>query len=56
MSKLREVVDCDGEHKCIVWNIKEIKIVGKSLFYKRYYSNGIKYTEELLYEKTNIDS
>ena len=24
------------------------------MFYKRYYSKGIKYTEELLYEKTNI--
>mgnify|MGYP000267765726 CR=1 FL=1 len=52
--KLRDVIDCDGDHKYIVWNSKEIKIDGKSVFYKRYYSKGIKYTEELLYEKTNI--
>ena len=40
----------------IVWNNREIKIDGRSVFYKHFFSKGIKYTEDLLYEKTNIDS
>ena len=39
-----------------IWNNREIKIDGKSVFYKRYLSKGIKYTKDLLYGKTNIDS
>ena len=52
-SKLRDVVDCDGEHKYIVWNnkLKKIKIDGETVFHK-----GIKYTEEFLHGKANIDS
>ena len=32
------------------------KFDGKSVFYKRYLSKGIKYTKDLLSDKTNIDS
>ena len=35
---------------------REIKIDGKSVFYKHFFSKGIKYTEDLFYEKKNIDS
>ena len=31
-SELRDVVDCEGEYKYIVWNNREIKIDGKSVF------------------------
>ena len=55
-SELRDLVDCDGEYRYIIWNNREIKIDGKSVFYKRYLSKGIKYTKDLLYDKTNIDS
>ena len=54
-SELRDLVDCDGEYRFIIWN-KEIKVDGKSVFYKRYLSKGIKYTKDLLHDKTNIDS
>ena len=40
----------------IIWNNREIKIDGKSLFYKRYLSKSIKYSQDLRYDKTNIDS
>ena len=55
-SELRDLVDCDGEYRYIIWNNREVKIDGKSVFYKRYLLQGIKYTEDLLYDKTNIDS
>ena len=55
-SELRDVADCDGEYKYIVWNNREIKIDGKSVFSKHFFPKGIKYTEDLLYEKTNVDS
>ena len=54
--ELRGLVDCDGVYKYIIWNNREIKIDGKSVFYKRYLSKGIKYTKDLLYFKTDIDS
>ena len=49
-------VDCDGEYKYIIWNNREIKIHDKSLFYKRNLSKVVKYTKDLLCDKTNIDS
>ena len=55
-SELRDLVDCDGEYKYIIWNNREIKIEGKSVLYKRYLSKGVKHTKDLLYDKTNIDS
>ena len=55
-SELRDLVDCDDEYRYIIWNNREIKIDGKSVFYKRYLSKGIKYTKDLLYDETNIDS
>ena len=50
------IVDSDGEYRYIMWNNREIKIDGESVFYKRYLSQGIKYTKDLLYDKTNLDS
>ena len=55
-SELRDLVHCDGEYEYIIWNNREIKIDGKSVFYKRYLSKGIKYTKDLLNDETNIDS
>ena len=49
-------MNCDGKYKYIIRNNREIKIDGKSLFYKRYLSKGINYTKDLLYGRTNIDS
>ena len=31
-----------GEYRYVIWNNREIKIDGKSVFYKRYLSQGIK--------------
>ena len=53
-SKLREVKDPDNIHKYILWNNKEIRIDGKSVFYKHFFNNNI--TTHLLYEMTNIES
>ena len=36
-SELRDVADCDGEYKYIVWNNREIKVDGKSVFYKHFF-------------------
>jgi len=55
-SKLREVKDPEGIHKYILWNNKEIRIDGKSVFYKHFFDNNIIYTTQLLYEMTNIES
>ena len=52
----RDLVDCDGEYKYIIWDNREIEIDGKTVFYKQYLSKGIRYTKDLLYDKTNIDS
>jgi len=46
-SELQDLVDCDGLYKSIIWNNREIKIDGKSVFYKQYLSKGIKYTKDL---------
>ena len=54
-SELREAVDLDNEYKYIIWNNKEIKIEGKSVFYS-HFVKGIKYTKDLLSDRTNIDS
>ena len=53
-SELRELVDCDGEYKYIIWNNRKIKIEGKSVLCNL--SKGVKYTKDLLYDRTNIDS
>ena len=55
-SKLREVKDPENMHKYILWNNKEIRIDGKSVFYKHFFDNNIIYTTHLLYEMTNIES
>ena len=38
-SKLREVEDPENIYKYILWNNKEIKIDGKSVFYKHFFDN-----------------
>ena len=55
-SKLREVKDPENIHKYILWNNREIRIDGKSVFYKHFFDNNIIYTTHLLYEMTNIES
>ena len=55
-SKLREVKDPENICKYILWNNKEIRIDGKSVFYKHFFDNNIIYTTQLLYEMTNIES
>ena len=36
--------------------IKETTIDGKSVFYKHYFNMNIKYTNDLLFDKSNIES
>ena len=55
-SKLREVEDPENICKYILWNNNEIKIDGKSVFYKHLLNNNIIYTTHLLYDMTNIES
>ena len=55
-SKLREVKDPNNIYKYILWNNKEIKIDGKSVFYKHFFDNNIIYRTHLLYEMTNTES
>ena len=55
-SKVREIEDPDNIYNYILWNNKEIKIEGKSVFYKHYFDNNIKYTTDLLHEMSNIAS
>ena len=43
-------------YKYILWNNKEIKIDGQSVFYKHFFDKNIIYTNYLLYEMTNIES
>ena len=54
----RRVKDPEGihVHRYILWNNKEIRIDGKSVFYKHFFDNNIIYTTQLLYEITNIES
>ena len=42
--------------KFIIWNNKEIKVNSKSVFYKHYFDMDIKYTKDLLYNMSNIES
>ena len=53
---IREIVDPDNSCKYIIWNNKDILIDGKSVFYKKYFDEEIKYTNDLLFEINNIDS
>jgi len=55
-SKLREVKDPENIHMYILWNNKETRIDGGSVFYKHFFDNNIIYTTHLLYEMTNIES
>ena len=55
-SKLREVKDPENINKYILWNNKEIRIDGKSVFYKNFFDNNIINTIQLLCEMTNIES
>ena len=43
-------------YKYVLWNNKEIKIDGKSVFYRHFFENNIKCTTDLLYEMSNIAS
>ena len=55
-STIREVEDPNNVYKYIIWNNKEIKVDGKSVFYKYYFNMNIKYTNDLLFDKSNIES
>ena len=55
-STIREVEDPNNVYKYIIWNNKEIKVDGKSVFYKYYFNMNIKYTNDLLFGKSNIES
>ena len=52
---MREIEDLDNVHKYILWN-KEIRINVKNVFYKHYLDKNIKYTSDLLHDRTNIES
>jgi len=55
-SSLREIVDPNNIYKYVIWNNKEIKIHGKSVFYKHYFNINIKNTNDMLFDKSNIES
>ena len=55
-SNIRETLDPNNVYKYIIWNNKEIQIDGKSVFYKNYFNMNIKHTNDLLFDKTNIES
>ena len=55
-SNLRESEDPDNIYKFIIWNNKEIKVNGQSVFFKHYFDMDIKYTNDLLYNMSNIES
>ena len=54
--ELREIVDPDRGHEYILWNDKKILIEGKIVFYRHYFDNGVIFTKDLLYDKTNTES
>ena len=49
MQTLREV-------KFILWNNKDSLIEGKTVFYRHYFNNGVNFTKDLLFDKTNTES
>ena len=55
-SNIRETLDPNNVYKYIIWNNKEIQIDGKSGFYKNYFNMNIKHANDLLFDKTNIES
>ena len=55
-SNIREIEDPHNVYKYILWNNKEIKIDGKSVFYKPYFDKHIKYASDLFYNMSNIES
>ena len=56
-AELRDVVDPDRGHEYILWNNREIMIEGKTVsVYRYYFDNGVIFTKDLLYEKTNTQS
>ena len=55
-AELREIVDPDRGHKYISWSNKKILIEGKTVFYRHYSDNGVIFTKNLLYDKTNTES
>jgi len=55
-SNIREIIDPNNVYKYVIWNNKEIKIDGISVFYKHYFNMNIKYTNDLLFDKPNIES
>jgi len=55
-SNLRETLGPNNFYKYIIWNNKEIQIDGKSVFYKNYLNMNIKHTNDLLFDKANIES
>jgi len=54
-SDIGEIVDPNNVYRYIIWNNKEIKINGESVFYKHYFNMNIKYTNDLLFSKSNIE-
>ena len=52
-SNIREIVDPNNVYK---YMDKEIKIDDKNVFYKHYFNMNIKYTNDLLFDISNIES
>ena len=53
---IREIVHPNNVYKYIIWNNKEIEIDSKSIFYKDYFKTNIKYTNNLFFDKSKIES
>jgi len=55
-SELRESADPERGYKFILWNNKDILIEDKTVFYRHYFNNGVIFTKNLLFNKTNTKS
>jgi len=53
---LRESADPERGYKFILWNNKDILIEDKTVFYRHYFNNGVIFTKDLLFDKTNTKS
>jgi len=56
LAELSENVDPDRGQEYILWSNKEILIEGKTVFYRHYFDNRVTFTQDLLYDMSNIES
>jgi len=55
-SNIRELEDPNDVYNYIISNNREIEVDGKSVFYWYYFNMNINYTNDPLFDKSNIES